>query len=66
MKTLAQRNQELTIVLILSILLNALLIWGLANKYEDNEYLAAELNKTQGEKAELLSKNTLYEDAKGK
>ena len=30
-----------------------LLLWGLLNKYQDNEYLAAELNKTQKEKVAI-------------
>ena len=53
----------LTGILVVTVLL---LLWGLYNKYQDNEYLAAELNKTQKEKAELLIKLEPYEHNEGK
>ena len=63
---LKRQNDVYAIVIGFLVMTVLLLTWGLNNKYQDNEYLAQELNKTQKEKADLLIKLEPYEHNEGK
>ena len=63
---LKRQNDVYAIVVGFLVMTVLLLTWGLNNKYQDNEYLAQELNKTQKEKAMLIDRLSQYEDAEGK
>ena len=63
---LKRQNDVYAIVIGFLVMTVLLLAWGLNNKYQDNEYLAAEINKTQKDKAVLIDRLSQYEDAEGK
>ena len=63
---LKRQNDIYAVLTGILVVLIILLLWGLYNKYQDNEYLAQELNKTLKDKAVLIDRLSQYEDAEGK
>lgn len=63
---LKKENKYLTFAFWVLLAGNMLMTYAVVNKYQDNEYLVAELNKTQKEKADLLIKLKPYEHNEGK